>query len=168
MADQEIRTDPAGGINEENTGVSIGPVGRWKAGRQKRAELECDSAYYYKKMLSQSRLRTFFCGVIALVIAALGIFAISAASQVNRILYNAESTFDNLNEIAADFQEVDLQGMLSEVNVLIEDGQSAAADASAGMAKAVEKIETLDIEKLNQSIEDFSAIVEPLSRFFGR
>jgi uncharacterized protein YoxC len=119
-------------------------------------------------MLSQSRLRTLFCGMIALVIVALGIFAIGTANQVNRILYNAESTFDNLNEIAENFQELDLEGTFSEVNVLIEDGQNAAADASDGMAKAVEKIEALDIEKLNQSIEDFSAIVEPLSRFFGR
>jgi uncharacterized protein YjbI with pentapeptide repeats len=119
-------------------------------------------------MLFQSRLRTLFCAAVTLIIVVLGISVLDISTRVNSILSDAEGAFRNLNLIAADFREADLSGMFSEMNVLIEDGQGVAAEASLSMAKAVEKIESLDIEKLNQSIRDFAAVIEPLANFFGR
>lgn len=127
-----------------------------------------EQTYYETKMLFHSRLRTWCTAVIALVFLAVGIFVMSIGTHATRILNEAEGAFSKLNTIAADFENVDFPVMFDEINTLIEEGQTMTVNASASMEKALGKVEALEIETLNQSIEDFSAVVEALSRFFGR
>jgi N-acyl-L-homoserine lactone synthetase len=123
---------------------------------------------YMKKMLRHSRLRTLFTAVMTVIFLGLGVFALQAGAQLNRILYEAETTFSKLSAISAQIDEADVPGMIEQINVLVQDGQTAAAAATDSMQTAADKMEALDIDTLNRSIQDFAAVVEPLSRLFGR
>lgn len=123
---------------------------------------------YLKKMLRHSRLRTLLTAIMTAIFLGLGVFALQAGAQLNHILYEAETTFSKLSAISADIGEADVPGMIDEINVLVQDGQTAAAAATDSMQTAAAKVDALDIDTLNQSIQDFAAVVEPLSKLFGR
>lgn len=123
---------------------------------------------YLKKMLRHSRLRTLLTAVMTLIFLGLGVFALQAGTQLNSILYEAETTFSKLSAISADIEEADVPGMIEQINVLVQDGQTAAAAATGSMQTAAAKMDALDIDTLNHSIQDFAAVVEPLSKLFGR
>lgn len=123
---------------------------------------------YLKKMLGLARFRTILCGVMAFVILLLGAFALRAGVQISSILTQAETTFTRLDSLSADIEASDVPGMIQEINVLVKDGQTAATTATRSMQAAADKIDALDIESLNQSIQDFAAVVDPLSKLFGR
>ncbi len=123
---------------------------------------------YMKKMLRHSRLRTLLAAVMTVIFLGLGVFALQAGTQLNRILYEAETTFSKLSTISAQIDEANVPGMIEQINVLVQDGQAAAAAATDSMQTAADKMEALDIDTLNRSIQDFAAVVEPLSRLFGR
>lgn len=123
---------------------------------------------YLKKMLRQSRLRTLLTAVMTMIFLGLGVFALQAGAQLSSILYEAETTFSKLSAISSEIDEADVPGMIEQINVLVQDGQTAAAAATDSMQTAAAKMEALDIDTLNQSIQDFAAVVEPLSKLFGR
>jgi len=123
---------------------------------------------YEKKMLFHSRIRTWCTAFITLIFFTIGILIVSIGSNTTRILREAEFAFYKLNTVAADFEEVDFHIVFEEINKLVSDGQALTINASNSMEKALGKVESLDIETLNQSIEDFSAVVKTLSRFFGQ
>lgn len=123
---------------------------------------------YLKKMLRQSRLRTLLTAVMTVIFLGLGVFALQAGAQLNSILYEAQTTFAKLSAISTDIDEANVPGMIEQINVLVQDGQTAAAAATDSMQTAAAKMEALDIDTLNQSIQDFAAVVEPLSKLFGR
>ncbi len=123
---------------------------------------------YEKKMLRLSRIRTLLSLLMVAALALVALFLVSAASQLNRILTQAESTFVQLNVIATDINDANLPEMFQEINVLVEQGQTAASSAATGVEEAVNTLDELDIETLNKSIADLHAVIEPLSRFFQR
>lgn len=123
---------------------------------------------YRKKMLNLSRFRNMLLVLMTLVLLFMGAFAFTMGARLNSILNSAESTFTQLNMIATDINEADLPGMFGEINTLVQDGQAAASTAATGLEDALNKIESLDIETLNKTIRDFAAVVEPLSKLFGR
>ncbi len=125
-------------------------------------------AEYRKKMLNLARFRTLLSALMTLVLLFMGGFALTMGARLNGILNSAESTFTQLDMIATDINEADLPGMFDEINTLVQDGQAAASTAATGVEDALARIEKLDIETLNKTIQDFSAVVEPLSRLFGR
>ena len=123
---------------------------------------------YEKKMLRLSRIRTLLSLLMVAALALVALFLVSAASQLNRILTQAESTFVQLNVIATDINDANLPEMFQEINVLVEQGQTAASSAATGVEEAVNTLDELDIETLNKSIADLHAVIEPLSSFFQR
>ncbi len=126
------------------------------------------SAEYEKKMLRLSRIRTFFMFLMVAGLFVVTVFMFSMGAQLNGILVQAESTFTQLNGIAADINSANLPQMFQEINVLVEQGQVAASSAVTGVEEAVGTLDELDIETLNESIADLHAVIEPLSKFFGR
>ncbi|HWR24089.1 MAG TPA: hypothetical protein VN366_11505 [Feifaniaceae bacterium] len=132
------------------------------------ASAQSANVEYEKKMLRLSRIRTFFMFLMVAGLFAVIIFVLPMGAQLNRILLQAESTFTQLNGIAADIGSADLPQMFGEINVLVEQGQAAASSAAAGVEEMMGTLDELDIETLNKSIADLHAVIEPLSRFFSR
>ncbi len=72
-----------------------------------------------------------------------------------------EGSMDSLKAALEDISSLDLAGMLTEVKAFIEEGQGSVAGAA-------EKLDTIDIDGLNQSIADLQKIVGTLAKLFGR
>jgi len=80
-----------------------------------------------------------------------------------------------LNSVAATLNQVDFVGMSESITELTEQGKdtlnTALGDVEASldsMQTALDNISKLDVDGLNQSIADLSAIVDPMARLFGR
>ena len=84
-----------------------------------------------------------------------------AISQANGILNDVQPVVDNLNTVTNDLAKADITGMLEDVDSLV-------VSSEENMAEALQTITDIDIESLNESIADLSAIVAPLSSMFRR
>lgn len=69
-------------------------------------------------------------------------------------------TVKDIEIVSAQLADADLPAMIDHVNALVDSSQQSVQAASG-------KIESIDIEALNQSIHDLNAIIEPLARLFG-
>ncbi len=106
------------------------------------------------------------CAVIVTVVAV-AVF-INVNSKINAFYKKADTAITSLNEIATDIQEADLPGMATQINTLTE-------NATDGVSTTMEKIDSINIDQLNDSIERldeataaFQSTVEVLNAIFGR
>lgn len=76
-------------------------------------------------------------------------------SKADTALTNANTTLTQVNELAKNAETT-----MSNLDTVL--GQS-----SEGIASTMEKLNAIDFEGLNQSIEDLGNVVSPLSKFFG-
>lgn len=116
-----------------------------------------------RKQLRAGRLRT----ILVLVMAACCVIALALVAglvpriremlpQIQEMIAQAEVVLSNLEQTTAQLAAADLEGMVGNVNDLVASGQ-----------QTMDKLSTLDFEKLNQAITDLAAVVEGLARFFG-
>ena len=70
---------------------------------------------------------------------------------------------DQTNAVLADAQEAiaNFQEVSENVNELVNTG-------SLAVGQTMEKIDQMDIERLNEAIADLNRVIEPLAEFFGR
>ena len=127
-----------------------------------------------------ARLQCWFSLAAALCCAGLLLVVISLLPQVNQVVaeiqnvaqqtvlvaqqaqglaQQAGTVLTDLETVSRELAAVDLAGMVSNVDALVVSSQD-------GVAQALEKINTMDIEALNKAIANLSAVVEPLAKFF--
>jgi len=76
-------------------------------------------------------------------------------------------TMNQVDEVMVDLEVVvselaqTLPTMMEELSVLVNSSE-------IGIAQAIEKMNAIDIETLNNAISDLQTVIEPLARFFGR
>ena len=106
------------------------------------------------------------CMVIITVVAVT--VCINVNNKINAFYKKADTAITSLNEIATDIQEADLPGMATKIDDLTE-------TATDGLATTMEKIDSIDIEQLNESIsrldeatQAFQGTVEVVNALFGR
>ena len=106
------------------------------------------------------------CAVIVTVVAV-AVF-INVNNKINAFYKKADTAITSLNEIATDIQEADLPGMATQINTLTE-------NATDGVSTTMEKIDSINIDQLNDSIERldaataaFQSTVDALNAIFGR
>ena len=87
--------------------------------------------------------------------------AVEVLDQATDMIDQTAIVVDNVENITADLAAVDIQGMMDNVNSLV-------VTSEASMEEAVEKIEDIDFDSLNQAIQDLQAVVEPLSKLFKK
>ncbi len=80
-----------------------------------------------------------------------------------------------LNNLSKELDEADIPGLVGDMKTFVADAQlimqgldEAATGTLRGSAETLEKLNSIDIDALNNSIKSFTSIVEPLARFFGR
>ena len=106
------------------------------------------------------------CAVIITVVAVT-VF-INVNNKINAFYKKADTAITSLNEIATDIQEADLPGMATQINTLTE-------NATEGVSTTMEKIDSINIDQLNDSIARldaataaFQSTVDALNAIFGR
>ena len=130
-----------------------------------------------EKIEKQSRRQLLFtkilCMLCALMLICTLVLTLSITGAVQEILTiaqplqqmadQASTVMANLDTVAQDLADADLGSMVENVNTL-------AADSQTVITEAMKKLDTIDIDTLNQAIADLADVVEPLakvSKFFG-
>ena len=121
-----------------------------------------------RQQVRWARIQSFFaliaavcCGAVLLAVLTVVPQVQQMTSQVQDLGVQAENVLTNLETVTSELAEVDLERMVSNVDALVSSSQD-------GVKEALDKINALDIESLNQGIADLSAVVKPLADFFGR
>ncbi len=110
-----------------------------------------------KAMYRMSIIRTVACLLIFLVIAGSALY----------ILPGVKRLVDQLSIVADNLEQIDVTYMSESVTNLAVTGTESLETAMRQVTDALENLNKLDIETLNQSIADLGAIVEPMARLFG-
>ena len=116
-------------------------------------------------------VRTGLMLVCAVCMAALVVMVFRLMPQINEILAQAQHAFnqvgtvlDYLEQTSYQLSQVDMQGMVSNVDGLVTTGQQS-------METTMEKLSSIDFDALNKAIQDLSAVTQSLAnvtRIFGR
>ena len=108
---------------------------------------------YLKKQLNMMKVLMFaMAGIFLMLLVAVAVLV----PDVTATLDNANIALEQISSTAREMDNV-----LNSVETLVE-------DSSVGVSQALENMNSIDIEKLNRSIEDFNNVVSPLSSFFSR
>ena len=108
-----------------------------------------------------SMIQMAFMAVAALCSVAVLVMVLMLVPQLDGILNQAENAMTNLEQVSEELNAVDLEGMIRDLDAMISSGQET-------LDKTKEKLDILDMEKVNQAITDLAKIMEPLVRLFGR
>ena len=116
-------------------------------------------------------VRTGLMLVCAVCMAVMVVMVFRLMPQINEILAQAQHAFnqvgtglDYLEQTSYQLSQVDLQGMVSNVDGLVTTGQQS-------LEASMEKLNGVDFEALNKAIKDLAAVIEPLAKMtkvFGR
>lgn len=120
---------------------------------------------YEKKKLLAAHI-TAVASIITLVIVIAGAaFVVPCLTKLSPALEAASASIDS---VAKQVIEADLPELSRSIDALVSSSRTAVNNANDAASAALEKIEALEIEKLNDAISDLSAIVKPLARLLGR
>ncbi len=121
-----------------------------------------------RQQVRYARLQCLFAVLAAACCGAMLLAVLSVIPQIQLIAgqmqslgTQAETVLTNLETVTNGLAQADLSGMVVSVDALVTDTQD-------GIKQALEKINALDIESLNQAIYDLSALIKPLADFVGK
>ena len=127
-----------------------------------------------RELLSEQKksARNSWIAMIAVVVmtAALLIGFGMVLPKVTRTLDAAYTTLNEGETLLKQAEEMVEQAKhsLTEVDVMVGSVNKLVEDNTEDLTEAMDKLNSLDIEKLNQSIEDLNAVIAPLAKLFGR
>lgn len=118
----------------------------------------------------EARRRYALVQMLALLAVAVVVIALALV-----LLPRANAALAQVEAVAEQLASVDLAGMAERVDALVAQTSESMSEAMAGldagladMHRALDVVTGVDLQSLNESIESLSAILEPLSRLFGK
>lgn len=119
---------------------------------------------YAKKQARRSVIISLCSLLVVVLLAVLLIPIFSQVStlldNVNTVVNDAQVSVNNLETITTQLASADIEGLFKEVDNLVLESQSSIADA-------MNKINAIDFEGLNDAITDLGDVIQPLADFFG-
>lgn len=105
---------------------------------------------YMRKQLSTMRTIALVCFVmlVALIVAILA------------VVPSLNSTVGNLEKVADELAQADFAAMVQEIETLIDQSQTV-------VQTALEKIDSIDVEGMNNAISELNTAIEDLNRVTG-
>ena len=115
----------------------------------------------YAKLQSALLVLTALCFLVLVVLVArLAPQLQSFATEAHGLLAQAETVLANLEQVSGELTEVEFVKMIDDVDALVTSSQ-------AGLEEALEKVNSIDLETLNEAIDGLSKVVEPLAKLFN-
>lgn len=115
-----------------------------------------EQADYAKRAWIMSLISTIAVIVVAVFILVYGAFLMP---KVNRMLAEAETSIQNIEQITNKVAKVDFEGLIGDVGSLV-------TTTEKDLESTMKQIEKIDFEQLNNAIQDLSDVVQPLANFF--
>ena len=123
------------------------------------------------RQLRYTRLFTIFCGAMLALVVVICAFLLPRLNiilqDVNTLMLQASSIAGDLETLTKEILDADIGGILSNASQLVKNTDAGVQQSLVELQQALEKLNSLDFDGLNQSIADLQAIVEPLSKLFG-
>ena len=110
-----------------------------------------------RKQLFYSRLMCLFCLVAVVCCIGMVLKLNSFIPELQLFAIQAETVLSNLEDVTQELAKADLSGMVQNINNLV-------ATSQTGLEEAMGKLNAMDFEVLNKTIEDLSVVVERLAR----
>lgn len=96
--------------------------------------------------------------LVAAVCCVLVLFQVlTVLPQVTQVMDQMETVMANLEEATGALTDLDMAGMIADVDTLVVTGQET-------LEATIAKLNALDIETLNKTIQDLADVVEPLAK----
>lgn len=112
-----------------------------------------------RRQLWLERIRCLFSLVAAGCCIAVVVIVARVVPQVTELIGRIQVLLVNVETAAEELAALDLEGMVSNVDALV-------TSARESLTQTTQKLNSLDIETLNQAIEDLAAVIEPLAKLF--
>lgn len=130
-------------------------------------EMQTDLLEALKKI---EKKHLFYQRVICTLMLILVVCVVAVLPSTLHTLKVARDTMTNANTAVLQATEA-----IENANIAISQAETTLKDVSEfvtvggdGLATAMEKINGIDIDGLNDAIADLKAVVEPMARFFGK
>ena len=117
-----------------------------------------------KKELKYQKL-AFFCSLLSAlfmgaVLAVVITVVLYAMPKVDAIYNSTMVSLQNLETLTTSLNQADLAGTVNNINEL-------TVQATGSLGNTMERIDSIDLEKLNSAIDNLNATIEPMATFFG-
>lgn len=117
-----------------------------------RKENEIERTYLQKQLNMMKALMIAMAGIFIMIL----ITVLVLVPKATETLQNANVALEQISYTA------------QQMDTVFESAQTLVEDSSEGVTMAIEAMNSIDFEGLNQSIEDLGKVVSPLSNFFSR
>ena len=114
-----------------------------------------------RKQLLYSRIQCIFSVISAVCCFVLLVTLLRYMPQLEELTAQADLLMSDLRTVTAELKKLDLTVMVENINDLVTTSQT-------GVEEAIEKINGIDLSKLNQAVSDLAAVVQPLADFVKR
>ena len=113
-------------------------------------QLECA-----RKQMRYSRITCIMATVMALTLVISAVFVVPSLNRAA----------DSIAQVSGQLEELQLQDL--ELAETLKDIDEFVITSEKGVQKTIEKLDAVDLEKLNEAIGALRNVVEPLRRIFG-
>ena len=121
-----------------------------------------------KKQVFYARLQFLFTVVAALCCVVLLLSGMSVLPKLQETAVQAEAVLTNLETVTTELANVDLNSMVQNVDALVTDVDGLVGTSQVGIEQAMEKLNAIDFDALNEAIKDLSDVIDPIARFFNK
>ena len=104
-----------------------------------------------------SLLSALFMGAVLAVVITVVLYAMP---KVDAIYNSTMVSLQNLEKLTTSLNQADLAGTVNNINEL-------TVQATDSLGNTMERIDSIDPEKLNSAIDNLNATIEPMATFFG-
>ena len=119
-----------------------------------------------RKQVLYARLQFIFTALSSLCCIVLLICGLKVLPQLQSAAIQAETVLTNLETVTTELAESDLIGMVENIDSLVGNVDGLVSTSQTGVEQAIEKINAINFDALNEAIEDLSAVIEPIAKFF--
>ena len=120
------------------------------------AQTEKSQLKYQKLSFIMSMLSAIFTGAVLIIVICMVAYVVP---KVNTIYDSTMVSLNNLEYLTTELKEADLGGTVDNINTL-------TIQATDDMSRTVERIDSVDLEKLNEAINNLNETVKPMAEFF--
>lgn len=120
------------------------------------AQTEKSQLKYQKLSFIMSMLSAIFTGAVLIIVICMVAYVVP---KVNTIYDSTMVSLNNLEYLTTELKEADLGGTVANINTL-------TIQATDDMSRTVERIDSVDLEKLNEAIDNLNETVKPMAEFF--
>ena len=114
-----------------------------------------------RKQLVWTRIQSIFSIITGVCCVAALVQILRVLPQLEQLILHTDVVLSNLEAITQQLTALDLSEMVANINELV-------ATSQTGVEEALQKINEINFEALNQAVEDLAAVVQPLADFVKR